>query len=63
MYKKAWARAELMFCSLNLLLFDVPVAVAVVVSKGPLWLEGTANIQAVISFYDAFQLNKKINEQ
>ena len=26
------ARAELLFCSLNLLLFDVPVAVAVVVS-------------------------------
>ena len=30
--KKRDARADLLFCSLNLLLFDVPVAVAVVVS-------------------------------
>ena len=30
--KKRDARAELLFCSLNLLLFDVDVAVAVVVS-------------------------------
>ena len=32
MYKKSDARTELLFCSLNLLYFDVPVAV---VSKGP----------------------------
>ena len=30
--KKRDARADLLFCSLNLLLFDVPVAVVVVVS-------------------------------
>ena len=30
--KKRDARVHLLFCSLNLLLFDVPVAVAVVVS-------------------------------
>ena len=30
--KKRDARAELLFCSLNSLLFDVPVAVTVVVS-------------------------------
>ena len=34
--KKRDARAELLFCSLNLLLFDVPVAVAVVVRKVPI---------------------------
>ena len=30
--KKRDARAELLFCSLNLLFFDVPIAIAVVVS-------------------------------
>ena len=34
--KKRDARAELLFCSKPNAFFDVPVAVAVVVSKGPL---------------------------
>ena len=35
MYKKRDARAKLLFCVINLLLFDVLVAVAVVVVKAP----------------------------
>ena len=35
MYKKCEARAKLFFCVINLLLFDVFVAVAVVVAKAP----------------------------
>ena len=35
--KKHDARAELLFCQLNLLLFDVAVAVAVVVSFSVTW--------------------------
>ena len=35
MYKKCDARAKLFFCVINLLFFDVLVAVAVVVAKAP----------------------------
>ena len=35
MYKRCDARAKLFFCVINLLFFDVLVAVAVVVAKAP----------------------------
>ena len=35
MYKKCDARAKLFFCVINLLFFDVLVALAVVVAKAP----------------------------